>query len=218
MSVTQQALAVGRAVAGTAPAATRLARRAAWARNTPGRSRSPCPTSRCSSPSSSIRSRYGLWLGSEPALYARTVRRSPLPDRRRQHAALCRHRREREDVPGLPAVGLLHAQALVDQGAAGGLHPALGDAGTACLHVDPLVPERPVGHAEQCPVHAVRHRRPGLPERPLDRAGVPTSAPISGRTCRSGRSSCWPAGWRSRRNCTRPPRWMAPPACAGSPT
>ncbi len=31
------------------------------------------------------------------------------------------------------------------QGTAGDLHPALGNAGTACLHVDPLVPERHSG-------------------------------------------------------------------------
>ena len=130
---------------------------------------------------------FGLWMGSDPALYRELFADPRYLTAVRQHAALRRHRREPEDVPGLPAVGLLHAQALVDQGAAGGVHPAMGDAGTARLHVDPLVPERPVGHAEQRPVHAVRHRRPGLPERALDRARVPTSAPISGRPCRSGR-------------------------------
>ena len=50
----------------------------------------------------------------------------------------------------------------------------------------------------------------------LDWVWRATSAPISGRTCRSGRSSCWPAGWRSRRSFMRRPRWMARPASAGS--
>ena len=73
------------------------------------------------------------------------------------------------------------------KGADGDLHPALGHAGLACLHVDPLVPERPVGDVEQHPLRAVRHRWPGLPERALVRARAATSAPISGKPCRSGR-------------------------------
>ena len=92
---------------------------------------------------------YGLWLGGQPELYSQLFADPALPDRGAQHGDLRRRRREPEDGPGLPAVRLLHAQALVDQGAAGRLHPAVGDAGAACLHVDPLVDERPVGHAEQ---------------------------------------------------------------------
>src|SRR2546430_17651490 len=45
--------------------------------------------------------------------------------RSRQHGAVRRRRREREDVPGPAAVGLLHAPTLVDQGSAADLHPAL---------------------------------------------------------------------------------------------
>ena len=50
---------------------------------------------------------------------------------------------------------------------AAGVHPAVGHAGTACLHVDPLDDERSVGHVEQCSVHAVRYRRSDLLERSL---------------------------------------------------
>ena len=38
---------------------------------------------------------YGLWLGSQPELYSELFADPALPDRGRQHAAVCRHRRER---------------------------------------------------------------------------------------------------------------------------
>ena len=51
---------------------------ACTARSSPGRLPSRCPTSRCSSPSSSIRSPSALWMGSEPEPVRRAVRRSDL--------------------------------------------------------------------------------------------------------------------------------------------
>ena len=45
--------------------------------------------------------------------------------------------------------GFFMRKQLVDQGSAGDLHSALGNAGVACLHVDPLDAERSVGLAEQ---------------------------------------------------------------------
>src|SRR6185312_13393416 len=85
------------------------------------------------------------------------------------HGDLCRYQREPEDGRGLPAVGLLHAQAVVGQAAAGDLHPALGDPGVAGLPVDPLDAERLLGLSQQRSVDAVRRRRPDLADRSLAR-------------------------------------------------
>ena len=86
----------------------------------------------------------------------------------------------------------------------------------ACLHVDPLVPERPVGDVEQHPLRAVRHRWAGLPERALVRAsqqhrrlyledpavldGDPARRPDGGAagTLR-GRRRRWRLAWASSR-------------------
>ena len=55
--------------------------------------------------------------------------RSPLPAGALQYVVVRRPRREREDVPGLAAVRLLHAAAPVDQSVAIYLYCALGDRG-----------------------------------------------------------------------------------------
>ncbi len=69
---------------------------------------------------------FGLWMGSDPALYDRLFSDPLYLDDGGQHAAVRRHRRERADVPGIPAVWLLHAAELVDQDAAGDLSGAVG--------------------------------------------------------------------------------------------
>ena len=92
-----------------------LVQRPARRRLSSGRLRSPCPTSRSSSPSSSIRSLRAL-DGQRPALY-----RDLFADPRYLTAVIntllyVGDRRQPEDVPGVPAVRFLHAQKLVDQG------------------------------------------------------------------------------------------------------
>ena len=71
---------------------------------------------------------YGLWLGSDPASLPAAVCRSGLPLGASQHAHLPAGGGESEAVPGALAVGLLHAQGVVDQGCAAHLHPAMGRA------------------------------------------------------------------------------------------
>ncbi len=58
---------------------------------------------------------YGMWLGSKPSLYARPVLRPDLSSTIVNTLLVPRHRRQREDVPGAVAVGLLHAPGLVGQ-------------------------------------------------------------------------------------------------------
>src|SRR3974377_440277 len=89
-----------------------------------------------------------------------------------QYLALRRSRRERNNVPGLAAVRLLHAPAPVDQGAPGHLHSALGATGGSCLYLLPLDAD---GRAESCRrsiASAVWHPRSDLVPFPRPRARV----------------------------------------------
>ena len=88
---------------------------------------------------------YGLWMGSDPALY-----RQLFDDPRYLTAVINTLLYVGIGVNvkmavGLPAVRFLHAQGMVGQSGSGDLHPSLGDAGASCLYVDTLVPERTVG-------------------------------------------------------------------------
>ena len=95
---------------------------------------------------------YGLWMGSKPGLYPRAVRRPDLPEHSHQHPDFSGFRGKPEAVFRAAAVGLLHAQGLVGQGPAAALCPALGGAGAARLHLDPLDAERRVGVHQQLPL------------------------------------------------------------------
>ena len=164
MSVTQQALAVGRGRGCTRPSATRMARRAAWFGLRLGGRVRPAVCRWCSSRSSFIRSSTGSgWAAS------RSCTAQLFADPRYLTAVLNTVLYVGIGVNVKMFLAFLLSgffmrkrwwiKALLRR-----LHPAVGDAGAACLHVDPLVHEWPVGHAEQCPVSAVRHRRSGLSE------------------------------------------------------
>ncbi len=105
---------------------------------------------------------FGAWLGQRSEPLRRAGRGSDLPAHDREHDPLCRHRREPQDVRCAAAVGLLHAARLVGQGPAAGLRAAVGDAGAAGVHLDPLDAQRRVGPVQQLPVQHLRHRRAGL--------------------------------------------------------
>src|SRR5262249_2119193 len=87
----------------------------------------------------------------------RAVCRSGLSAHGGEHAALSAVRREPEVAAGAAAVGLLHAQGLVDEGPAADLHAALGGAGAAELPVHQLVAER----AMESDRHHTRERGSG---------------------------------------------------------
>ena len=118
--------------------------RPAAARKSPGRSPSSCPIRRCSRPSSSIRSSTGCGWRSDPCALCRAVRR-PATSGPWSTRAVRRPRREREDVPGVAAVRLLHASRAGGSGPARGLHAALGAAGAARLPLLPLDADRRAG-------------------------------------------------------------------------
>src|SRR5213078_1486554 len=79
----------------------------------------------------------------------RAVQRSGLSAHGGEHAALFAGRREPEIAAGAAALGLLHAQGLVVEDPAAGLHAALGDTGVAQLPVDQLDAERAMGADQQ---------------------------------------------------------------------
>src|SRR5205814_5741035 len=66
-----------------------------------------------------------------------------------EHPALSAVRREPEIAVGAAAIGLFHAQGLVDEAPAAGLHAALGDAGAVQLSVHQLDAERAMGADQQ---------------------------------------------------------------------
>ena len=107
---------------------------------------------------------YGLWMGSDPALYSELFADPRYLTTVVNTLLYVGIGVNLKMFLAFLLSGFFMRKRLVDQGAAGDLHPALGDAGAARLHVDPLDAERPVGHAQQRAVHAVRHRRPGLAE------------------------------------------------------
>src|SRR6266404_136420 len=96
--------------------------------------------------------------GEQAVALRRPDRRSALPADARQYVALRRHRRERENVPGLAAVRLLYAPTLVDQGLAGRLYFALGARGGTSLRLVPLDADRRAGSGRRRIVGAVRDR------------------------------------------------------------
>ena len=110
--------------------------------------------------------------GQQAIALRRADRRSALPADGGQYPALCRPRREREDVPGLAAVRLLHAPALVDQSLAGSLYFALGAGGDPGLHLVPLDADRRAGLGRRPLVGAVRDRRSDLVQSPLARTRI----------------------------------------------
>src|ERR1700680_2422708 len=95
--------------------------------------------------------------GERPLALRRSDRKLALPANARQYLALCRPRRECEDVSGLAAVRLLSAPTLVDQGIAGRLCVALGARGDPSLHLAPLDADRRAGFGRRPVVGAVRH-------------------------------------------------------------
>ena len=132
------------------------------ARSSLGRSPSSSPTRRCSWPSSSIPSPTGSGWPASPSLYGDLVA-DPLYVRTVVNTVLfVGLGGEREDVPRLAAVRLLHASPLVDQGAASRLHSALGDAGDSGVRLLPLDADRRGGFSQQRLVGAVRDSRPDL--------------------------------------------------------
>src|SRR6202023_4158221 len=80
---------------------------------------------------------------------SRAVRRSGLSAHGGEHPALSAVRREPEIVVRAAAIGLFHAQGLVDQVPAAGLHAALGDASAVQLSVHQLDAERAMGADQQ---------------------------------------------------------------------
>ena len=81
---------------------------------------------------------YGLWLGSDIEFYRGLFNDPRYLTTVGNTLLLAGIGVNVTDVPGLPAVGLLHAVRPLGQGAAGALHAALGVAGAARLPVDPL--------------------------------------------------------------------------------
>ena len=99
---------------------------------------------------------YGLWLARQPGELRQAVRRPDLLPHGDQHDRLPRRGDQHEDAGRAVPVRLFPAQALVDQGAGGAVHPALGGA------VDP---DHPVGalHAQPRMGRDQQHRSSGSP-------------------------------------------------------
>src|SRR6185503_7818406 len=89
-----------------------------------------------------------------------------------QHAALPAVRREPEVAAGAAALGLLHAQGLVVEDPAAGLHAAVGGAGPAELSVDQLDAERSMGADQQCHLAGGAGRWSAVARHAEPRAGV----------------------------------------------
>ena len=113
---------------------------------------------------------YGLWLGSDPATYRQLFADPVYPSALLNTLIYLLVAVNLEAVPGAVAVGLLHAQGLVDQDLAADLHPALGRARDPGLHLDPLDAQRPMGSGEQCDLEPVAGRRPALARQRKPRA------------------------------------------------
>src|SRR5262249_3767563 len=117
--------------------------------------------------------RLSLWVCAVDGQRARALRRprpgSALSSDRRQHIAVCRGRREPEDVPGTGVVGLLSAAAAVDQSSARNLCLALGLGGGADLPFVSLDADRRARARRWFAPGAVRCRGTGLVQRPLAR-------------------------------------------------
>ena len=162
---------------------------------------------------------YGLWMGSKPVALRRPVRRPALPERR--WSTRCCSSALGVNVKmflALAAVGLLHAPPLVDQGPAGDLHAALGAAGDPGLHLDPLDADRRDGAWSNSLLEEL--------------FGIEGPIWFGNRWLALGCNIVayiwkwlpfwtlifWPAGWRSRRRSTKPPRSTARPGCAASRT
>src|SRR6185437_807940 len=95
---------------------------------------------------------FGAWLGHEPSLYAELAE-DPIYQRTVVNTIL---------YVGIAVNLKMFAALLVGQSSVAGLRAAVGDAGPAGVHLDPLDAQRPVGPSQQLPVARVRHRRPGL--------------------------------------------------------
>ena len=105
---------------------------------------------------------YGLWLGHKPSLYVELFNDPIYQETVVNTILYLVDRRQREDVLRAAAVGLLHAQGLVGQRPVDDLRAALGGAGAAHLHLDPLDAQHPVGPDQQRAVGRFPHRRSGL--------------------------------------------------------
>ncbi len=92
---------------------------------------------------------YGLWMGSNPALYTQLFSDPIYQETVVNTLIFVVIGVNLRSAPGAGAVGILHAPRVVDQRPADGLHLALGRAGAAHLPVDPLDAERRLGAAQQ---------------------------------------------------------------------
>src|ERR1700722_8202514 len=109
--------------------------------------------------------------GQQPGTLRQAVRGPALRYHRDQYAAARGHRREREDVSGVPAVRVLHEPRPLDQGPAGSLHAALGVACAACVAVAALDVHRLRRISQQRVGGTLRHRWPDLVQLLLARDG-----------------------------------------------
>jgi len=90
---------------------------------------------------------YGLWMGSRPSLYTE-VFSDPIYQQTLVNTVVFVAFGVNLKLFFCPyVVGFFHAPGLVGQGAADDLRPAVGGAGIAELHLDPLDAERRVGSA-----------------------------------------------------------------------
>ena len=129
---------------------------------------------------------YGLWMGSDPALYAELLS-DPRYLRAAVNTVLLVGLAVNVQMPGV-AVRVLRAPPPLDQGAAGRLHPAVDLAGGPCLPVVPLDAGRlSAGLAQQsCYLHCSASRGRSGSIAAGSRSAA-TSSPISGNGCRCGR-------------------------------
>ncbi len=129
---------------------------------------------------------YGVWMGSKPALYDELFS-DPIYQQTVVNTLLfLAFGVNLKLFLALLTVWLLHAPGLVDQRPADDLRPALGGAGAADVHLDPLDAERRMGPDQQLLVHRLRCRRPVMAQFALARPRLGRSAPMSGSGCRSG--------------------------------
>ena len=129
---------------------------------------------------------YGLWLGSDPASY-RALFGDPVYPRTVVNTLLyLLFGVNLKLLLALLAVGLFHAQGLVDEDPAADLHAALGGAGAAQLPVHQLDAERAMGADQQYHLAGGAGRRAALARHVRASRWPRSSMAISGNGCPSG--------------------------------